>query len=1377
MPVSKFTDEERQEVCRRYLAGGSINGIAAELKICKRKVSAIINGAGILRQSPEVNAAQVVALYRAGVSQKEISRQLKTCAKKVATILSENIDSDELEFLREKKLRTARASANSRKKAKTAERQKQNAKEALKAWDKPWRPSCEWLEANGAKGFGSWMGKLSPSDRNSTWEELTSLPSAYRTTGIQIAYDGITYPSIQALGAALGISAIMVLKRLKKGWCIEDAVRTAEFHEPDDSNTVEYKGKRYLYGDLSKICGLPSRLIAKRHRNRGWDIERAMFTPANAHRKTYEWDGKEFDSIKELAEYTQLPLRLLNKRICNLGWPVERAVTEDVGAWRQWIEWKGERRLLAEVATEHGTNCRLVVKRMARGWSLEKAVTTPASEFAAQVEYKGETYSVAALARLPEAVVSSNTISLRLKAGWDVEKALTTQVRKGDGPNTKYEIWGEVFNSSYEVAADPRCVVSRTTFINRVSKTGWDVQRAAETPMVEWAKKREQRKQKCAINIQRVKDLLNGLREHVVALSPRDIYILLQQHDLNNLPKEEGGLLVHRLIGGTLPPDLIRDWIDGTEDEPPAPPTPTQRKRNEPPAVDGGDVPGVDGGDQPAPPAAGDPPSTPTPPTKRNPEPGDESPDLPTVTAEDALKLLTSHAWATDDAEAAEALICSNLDKVWNHAYSDEQAAVEQVRAFQGNSWTDELRNRFLSVYNRAKQLQIPAHYVFPHQPRLMQLVAAAEAAERRRLLILSGMGLGKTLAALLATQAAGCGLVWVVCPNNAIDQWERAIAEQWHHIEVRKKVINPQWRSTGPRILLLNFERFSRLADQQIAELIGDSCPDAFVIDEVQFAKQRTDEFQSTRRQQLAKCIQLAGDYRPDLMVLGMSGTPILNNLMEGRKLIELVFAEDRADLHTDTNIHNAMRMFQEFTRLGIRQRGADIWPVEIHTTDLDASNLLDELREVKRQHGHLAAYEQVLLKAKLPTITQLCTAKPTVIVTEFVEGIVEPIRDALVTEGLRVGVFTGQNKHALYGPYADALEEFKAGATDVLIGSADCMGTGIDGLQHRCCQMVFATLPWTDAELQQVIARLARHGQEHEVDVHIPLSGLSYITRKGELAEWSFCAWRWSVIGSKRALASCAVDGVSPGQDDRLTSQKALRYIEGWLERLGNDTVIARYGRPIRVPLVFTTETEELTARRRYGDFSACNARWGNANSAATHARLNANPQEWELYHTDLAAHRKDWLVDPLQEVIKHCRTTKGMTIGDFGCGTAELADAVRGRHKVHSFDHIAINDGVTACDIGQGVPLEDECLDLAVFSLSLMGSNWRDYLAEVYRCLKPTGQLIIWHPANQSSADLMPAALQRAGFKAIESVERYKWLHIWAVRIPNAVDLVRM
>lgn len=59
--------------------------------------------------------------------------------------------------------------------------------------------------------------------------------------------------------------------------------------------------------------------------------------------------------------------------------------------------------------------------------------------------------------------------------------------------------------------------------------------------------------------------------------------------------------------------------------------------------------------------------------------------------------------------------------------------------------------------------------------------------------------------------------------------------------------------------------------------------------------------------------------------------------------------------------------------------------------------------------------------------------------------------------------------------------------------------------------------------------------------------------------------------------------------------------------------------------------------------------------------------------------------------------------------------------------SFDHVAINDEVTACDITK-LPLEDEAVDFAVVCLALWGPNWAETLSETVRVLGHRGRLLL-------------------------------------------------
>ncbi len=139
-----------------------------------------------------------------------------------------------------------------------------------------------------------------------------------------------------------------------------------------------------------------------------------------------------------------------------------------------------------------------------------------------------------------------------------------------------------------------------------------------------------------------------------------------------------------------------------------------------------------------------------------------------------------------------------------------------------------------------------------------------------------------------------------------------------------------------------------------------------------------------------------------------------------------------------------------------------------------------------------------------------------------------------------------------------------------------------------------------------------------------------------------------------------------------------------------------------------------------------------WYASTSEPTHTRLAANPEEWAHYHTMYRQLRESWPVVPFKEEIRWLSEREGLVVGDFGCGEAQIATAIADRHQVHSFDHVAIDRRVIACDMGH-VPLESGALDVAIFCLALMGSNCTDYVREAHRCLRLDGQLHIWEPAS--------------------------------------------
>ena len=91
---------------------------------------------------------------------------------------------------------------------------------------------------------------------------------------------------------------------------------------------------------------------------------------------------------------------------------------------------------------------------------------------------------------------------------------------------------------------------------------------------------------------------------------------------------------------------------------------------------------------------------------------------------------------------------------------------------------------------------------------------------------------------------------------------------------------------------------------------------------------------------------------------------------------------------------------------------------------------------------------------------------------------------------------------------------------------------------------------------------------------------------------------------------------------------------------------------------------------------------------------------------------------------------RTHGTCTIADLGCGEARLAGELQGVVKrmglrVLNFDLRASSELVQVADIAD-LPLVDGAVDVAVFCLALMGTNWTDFVDEAWRVLRWRGEL---------------------------------------------------
>jgi hypothetical protein len=733
----------------------------------------------------------------------------------------------------------------------------------------------------------------------------------------------------------------------------------------------------------------------------------------------------------------------------------------------------------------------------------------------------------------------------------------------------------------------------------------------------------------------------------------------------------------------------------------------------------------------------------------------EESNELPKVKVQKSLEFLSSNIIASADQEAIEFFVASRRNRIWAEVFKDE-SAVEGIEAFTDEGYGRQVRDQFLDEYNQAQNMEIPEGWAFRVNgkitpPNLMQRLSAVRLRSQKRMLNLSLTGTGKTIGGILSSRIIDAHLTIIICPLDTITNWHGEIKQVFPDSKVTTKSFNPYWMDieNGHHYIILNHEMFQQPSTaSNIRQLLDRYQIDLIIVDEIHRCKQRGDD-PSKRRQMVLALITNAAEKNPDLHVLGMSATPVINNLKEGKSLVELVTGIERSDLGDKATINNCMRLHQAFVTLGIRSRVKPKIKIDRVTLPVDCTHLIDKIRE---EGTSILKMEQILTSARIPSILKELRSK-TIVYTHYVEGIVDQLKEAIEAEGWIVGFHIGGDK--------SGRNNFIDGSIDVLIASS-AMATGVDGFQRVCDRLILNIPPWTSAELEQLEGRLNRQGQIH--DTLTILMPVTYGIDDEE--HWSWDEGRLARLQNKQTVADAAVDGVMPEGQLRSESQ-AFRDLRKWLERLktGEQKSITRPKIFVPLPDIDPIDNQRRTVQ--YGDFSRMNARWESSYSHTTYKRLQSNPEEWMQYHTLYQEARKTWPVIPYEEAIKWLEKRSGLVVADLGCGEALLGKALISKHTVHSFDFIAINDSVIECDISH-LPLEDACLDVAMFNLSLMGLNTADYIQEAARTLKLDGQLWIYEVSSHiKDIQEFIKMFELAGFKIIENIETWKFRYIQAIK----------
>lgn len=538
-----------------------------------------------------------------------------------------------------------------------------------------------------------------------------------------------------------------------------------------------------------------------------------------------------------------------------------------------------------------------------------------------------------------------------------------------------------------------------------------------------------------------------------------------------------------------------------------------------------------------------------------------------------------------------DAYLDSLNDKIWVNVFdadvdaaADPAGVLAEVRAAadgSGNPWVSGLAARFAKEYEETAAYTPPVGYQGEFEPTMFQRRFALQVAETMKrgtpgapdggnnglaaYMNWSGVGAGKTLGSIIAVREVGAENTLLLCPANLRDQWSKELRSAYPDTEVivardqdHLKEIARQNSSGGRRVIIVNYDKLSGRKAGEMRDDIAETLRpltktvDAIVLDEVHQVKQRYEGKASQRKGALTEFIRSVGRAKKNsekpAVVIGMSATPVVNNLTEASNLYEMVTGY-KARFGTDPTMQNANAAHARMSRIGLRWVRNYPVPVErIYDEPIDLTPVSAQVAEAiqaGRRKGGLSAsvVEKALLPHKLDRISSLVRGKdrPVIVYTQMVEGIsgqiAERVRSDLAAAGddRTVEVYTGD---VPLKKREEILDRFRTGKTHVLVASGP-IATGVDGLQRACSEAVVVSPAWTAAQDEQLVGRLHRTGQMNPVKI-------TYVQSQIEMPDgqvWSWDGGRLRLVEEKRGLARHVTDGqraqVVTGDESEMSSR----------------------------------------------------------------------------------------------------------------------------------------------------------------------------------------------------------------------------------------------
>lgn len=442
----------------------------------------------------------------------------------------------------------------------------------------------------------------------------------------------------------------------------------------------------------------------------------------------------------------------------------------------------------------------------------------------------------------------------------------------------------------------------------------------------------------------------------------------------------------------------------------------------------------------------------------------------------------------------------------------------------------------------------------FTYEPRDYQIEALGYALDKGNIINGDDVGLGKTFESIMYTETTNSFPCLVVVPASVKYNWK----EKWEEITGNKRdvaVIESSPKKSNPNrwdaeVVIINYDIIGKKqgkgATVKFEELIKIDWS-MIIFDEAHFLKEKT-----SQRAMAAKKIT-----QGEMKIQMLTGTAVMSKPVELWNLLVLAKREKQI----------AKDWMQFITRYCGGYRGKFGWVTDGATNTIELNRKLREVCYIRREKKDVLS--------ELPDVTKQVIQMPITNITKIKRALADLISYIKETKGdeaaesameaehlvainvLRKLAIEGKmkaiegylrdwkqaenGKLLIFGIHKEGLEHLSTKFKSMLIAggvssidkqkivkkwiSNDDMflfanmqsaGTGVDGLQKVCSNMLILELPWRPSDLVQTIGRLDRSGQKSSTTVSFMLS------------EETIDSEMWSMLEDKEAVAEAVNKGI---------------------------------------------------------------------------------------------------------------------------------------------------------------------------------------------------------------------------------------------------------